>query len=166
MNNFKDRIYDHEEMPPLGTWERIAADLDKEEKLFYIPTESKKKPIYTRLAIAASITLVLLAGVFYLTRKNETPNAQQVNQSLSSNKAVPDSDKRYIIVTSPSGQKVKISSKFSNYVGSLYDDSSENPEWHKKFKEWRDILQNKAPTPSTPNFLDVMEMSDFLEKAD
>jgi hypothetical protein len=165
MSKLKDKLYNHEEMPPVGTWERIATELDRESGVVYMP--ARKKSLISKIAVAASILVILLAGVFYLTNRNEgTKGAHDTppQQRLSST-AQPSTDSRYIIVTTPSGQKVKISSKFSNYVGSLYQDSAANSDWYKKFEEWRGKMQNQTVTPTTSNFMDIIEMSDFLENA-
>lgn len=164
MNNLKDRMYDHEEMPPTGTWERIAVELEKPENVIFYPAEPRVKPIFNRLAIAASFLAVVLTGVFYLTNYKKSDVPEKEKKSLSTSK-MPPKDERYIIVTNPNGQKTRISSKFTDYVGSIYQNTEQNPDWSRKFSEWREIMQNKALTPATPNFLDVIEMSDFLEQA-
>ena len=164
-------MFEHEEVPPVGTWERIAKELDTSENVVYMQGSRKNsKSRFSRLAAAASIAVLVIAAIFIFNRNNNSGHSTDT-QTLSgqpnsmTSSTSPEKEKRYITVTTPEGKKVKVSSKFSGAIGSLYQGPEEDPKWTKKFTEWREIMQNKALAPTTTNFLDIMEMTDFLEQA-
>ncbi|MEO5648027.1 MAG: hypothetical protein ABIQ56_06670, partial [Chitinophagaceae bacterium] len=164
----KDRMYEHEEIPPAGTWERIASELDNSEKFVFMPgIDQRRKSRFSRLAAAASIILIIIAAIFIMNRKNDSGQAVSSNNISGQENSIniPEKENRYITVTSPEGKKIKVSSKFSDAIGSLYQSPDENSAWAKKFTKWREIMQNESLAPATASFLDIMEMTDFLEQA-
>lgn len=78
----------------------------------------------------------------------------------------------YMSFIGPNGQEIRVSSKFSNIIGSL---NSENEEyldklinesafWKEKFKAWRDKMSNNTIAQSPSNFMDIVELSNILNE--
>ena len=158
--NFKTRLYHHEETPPEGVWESIANELDKGQKLVYMNVSPPaRKSFSSPVLVAASVILIIVASIFYFTNNNDGtgPKDPLATETIENS--------RYITLTSLNGDKVRVSSKFSNYIGSLNQSNPEDPAWSQKFTEWRNIMQNKALTPTTANFLDIVELTDLLEES-
>jgi hypothetical protein len=72
-------------------------------------------------------------------------------------------DDEYISVTGPNGQQTRISSKFADVVYYLNgNEHMQNTEWQTKFKNWRNRIMQTSFIPSSNNFLDILELKDFI----
>jgi hypothetical protein len=99
------------------------------------------------------------------TATGETPENVELLNSPNS----------YISITGPDGQRVKVSSKFSNLIGYLTEKNPEAQEnldiiikesarWRATFAKWRDKMTNNAVAPALSNFMDIIELSNLLEE--
>jgi hypothetical protein len=81
---------------------------------------------------------------------------------------------RYITITGPGGESVKLSSKFGNIPGVFNSGNAgseanidaiikQSSKWSNAFAGWRDKMAGSIISPSLINFLDIIELSDFLE---
>jgi hypothetical protein len=71
----------------------------------------------------------------------------------------------YISVTGPNGQQTRISAKFADVL--LYlnkNENMQNEEWQRKFEDWRGKIMQTSFIPSSNNFLDILELKDFILK--
>jgi hypothetical protein len=69
----------------------------------------------------------------------------------------------YITVTSPNGEKTRISAKFLDYLDKLYHHKSNDDEWKNRFENWkRIILQDASLAPAPGNYMDLLELKDLL----
>ena len=72
-------------------------------------------------------------------------------------------DDEYISVTGPNGQQTRISSKFADVLYYLNgNEQVQNAEWETKFKTWRNKIMQTSFIPSSNNFLDILELKDFI----
>lgn len=85
--------------------------------------------------------------------------------------------KKYINVTGPNGQPTRISSKFLNVLLYMNDDSNiesyegyfdksfiESLVWKTRFEEWRKKIIQTSFIPASTNYLDILELKDFILK--
>lgn len=71
----------------------------------------------------------------------------------------------YYLVTAPNGEKVKISSKFSDAVTVLYGGDNVDYFWKSRFDSWKSkLMTNPSFIPSAGNFLDIAELKDMLKE--
>jgi hypothetical protein len=71
----------------------------------------------------------------------------------------------YFVVMAPNGEKVRISSKFSDAVTSLYGGDNVDYFWKTRFDSWKSkLMTNPSFIPSAGNFLDIVELKDMLKE--
>lgn len=100
------------------------------------------------------------------------PRANEKNEDRSGSRAVaniPDNNsnntaysggaKKYIIISGPQGQPVKISPKAALLIVSSDDRNPPNPVWSAKVKRWKDIMKANILGPATANFLDIVDLT-------
>ena len=66
------KMTEFEVTPPFAAWDAITAELDKEDEIKVIPIASKKnnsRPMYYRMAAAASVILVIASVIWYKNTK-------------------------------------------------------------------------------------------------
>ncbi|MEO6454568.1 MAG: hypothetical protein ABIN97_10865 [Ginsengibacter sp.] len=71
--------------------------------------------------------------------------------------------KKYITISGPGGQPVKISEKVASLIVSSDDKYPPNTVWNSKVNEWRAIMKANNLTPTTANFLDIVELTNALK---
>ena len=85
------------------------------------------------------------------------------NVSSTSTNLIPAPD--YYFVTAPNGEKVRISSKFSGAVTSLFGGDNVDYLWKSRFDSWKSkLMTNPSFIPSAGNFLDIAELKDMLKE--
>ncbi len=70
--------------------------------------------------------------------------------------------KKYITISGPQGQPVKISAKVASLIVSSDDQHPPNAVWNDKVKKWKDIMKANTLAPTTANFLDIVELTHAL----
>jgi hypothetical protein len=94
--------------------------------------------------------------------KESQPNISD-NVSPDAAKYIPAPD--YYLVTAPNGERVKISSKFSDAVVSLMGGDNVDYLWKSKFDNWKaKLISNPSFIPAAGNFLDIAELQDLLKE--
>lgn len=94
-NNWKDRIYNHEEIPPKGIWDSIAQELDKQDKEKQGEQQKAKIIGITTIkwAVAAAVLVAVVATSVYLfnTKPQISTSAQtEIKQTPATpNKVTP-----------------------------------------------------------------------------
>jgi hypothetical protein len=73
-------------------------------------------------------------------------------------------DGEYITVTGPNGQQTRISVKFADVLPYLNSKNMQDEEWQRKFEDWRKKIMKTSFIPSSNNFLDILELKDFILK--
>ena len=89
----------------------------------------------------------------------------RVSNNVSSTPANIIPAPEYFVVTAPNGEKVRISSKFSDAVASLYGGDNVDYYWKWRFDSWKSkLMTNPSFIPSAGNFLDIVELKDMLKE--
>ena len=94
-----------------------------------------------------------------------TESDPRISNNISSTPGtfIPPPD--YFTVTAPNGEKVRISSKFSDAVASLYGGDNVDYFWKLRFDSWKSkLMTNPSFIPSAGNFLDIAELKDMLKE--
>jgi hypothetical protein len=100
---------------------------------------------------------------------------QDINGNTPNDIALMNTPNSYISITGPDGQSIKVSAKFSNLINYLTDNNagtkenidviiSESAKWRKIFAGWREKMANNSVAPSIYNFMDIISLSEVLEK--
>lgn len=88
-------------------------------------------------------------------------NKNKDDKNLNSGESE-SSTKKYITISGPQGQPVKISAKVASLIVSSDDQNPPNPVWSAKVKKWKDIMKANTLSPTTANFLDIVELTHTL----
>ncbi len=99
-----------------------------------------------------------------LPLNNQPQNTVANNQPPKDEITIPDiASKKYITISGPEGQPVKISSKAASLIESSDDQFPPKPVWNKKISKWKDIMQANSLAPSSGNLIDIVELSHTLK---
>jgi hypothetical protein len=179
MPTFQDKLYHYEVTPPEETWNNIADKLYNEEAI-KLYKHGKPRLLFYGIAAAASIIIIFLASIFFNNSPSSTSNEYNLSiskDSIIQNKQILNSIinnpeekkeivsnnfdlgktlKKYLTVTGPSGQPVKISPKVATLI--LYADNEYPPKpiWSDKICKWQEIMLNTTVPPTSANLLDMI----------
>jgi hypothetical protein len=99
------------------------------------------------------------------TLAKTTDGEPKVNNNISSDAASYIQAPDYFVVTAPNGERVKISSKFSEAVASLFGGDNVDYLWKSRFDSWKSkLMTNPSFIPAAGNFLDIVELKDLLKE--
>jgi len=97
------------------------------------------------------------------SRPYDAEDRVSANVSTSTPNYIPPPD--YYVVTAPNGEQVKISSKFSGAVASLFGGDNVDYLWKNRFDSWKSkLMTSPSFIPSAGNFLDIAELKDLLKE--
>ncbi len=71
--------------------------------------------------------------------------------------------KKYITISGPSGQPVKISPKVATLIVSADNEYPPKPVWNKKIEKWKQIMLNTTLSPTSTNLLDIAQLTSNLD---
>jgi hypothetical protein len=180
MQRLKDKMYNYEVQPPYQNWKLITAALDSEKVNNLNSTKKKNKLIYYSLGIAAAIVVFIFSMVFF-NDNNRKANETSANNSKDSRITIPktssisrsnselndiafESSKKYLVICGPAGEPVKISSKAAKLIVASDNQNPPKPVWSAKVEKWKDIMETNVLAPTTGNFLDIVELTQVLNK--
>ncbi|MEP6949061.1 MAG: hypothetical protein ABI863_07305 [Ginsengibacter sp.] len=141
MQNFKERLYNHESTPPPEIWDNISEELDsKNSKLLPMPGLRKRsKFIFYGLTAAASLIIIFISSVlfnktgkFNKTEKfnNTGENIKSKNTpSLNSGNLISQKVKDSLFLNNKTLEAIIKSSKNKNQLAKNYD----GPVTNKKY---------------------------------
>ena len=99
-------------------------------------------------------------------RNNESPVIRDINQQNAYNSS-------YLSIIAPNGDLARISTKFASvlrYMNGSQDNIAQDENavlaksWQQRFGEWRQTLLRSSYVPASANFLDIVDLSEFLSK--
>jgi hypothetical protein len=107
--------------------------------------------------------------------ENNNEKLANNNGSYAINTDLINSPDRYVIVAGPDGSSRRVSSKLSTYLSYLNNKTPDSEEaidviiresaiWKDKFKNWSDKMINSPLSPTLSNFMNVIELSNFLSE--
>ena len=176
MQNLKDKMYNYEVTPPLENWQIIVNSLDESRTAKSLLFKKRNKSFYLSLSAAAAVIILVFSVIFWknnysggksddkITVPNTSFNNSRSNKNNTALENATDHDsKKYITITSPQGECVKISSKAAKLIVSSDDQNPPKAVWSAKVNKWKDIMESNVFAPATANFLDVVELTNTLK---
>ena len=122
MQNFKERLYNHETTPPPEIWDNISAELDKNSKLFPKPgLRRRSKFIFYGLTAAASLIIIFISSVLF-DRSGEE-NSKNSPRSLQTDNMAAQKVKDSLNLNNKTLEAIIKSSKDKNLVAKNYENS-------------------------------------------
>ncbi|MBS1738140.1 MAG: hypothetical protein JSS98_16270 [Bacteroidetes bacterium] len=186
MEKFNKRLFDFQAKPPAFIWENISDSL--KERNYHQPINRNGK-IAVWIAAAAACIVILIVSVFYKPNGNKSHNtvsaifkpvqgSHQDSMALNNNLLekiinTPESQKliaynhltadghtkKYITISGPEGQPVKISSKAATLIISADGEYPPKPVWNKKIDKWKKIMLNSTLSPTSTSLVDILQSS-------
>jgi hypothetical protein len=193
MQNLKDKMYNYEVKPPLESWQTIADALDKDERGSSQLSKKRSKIFYFSVSIAAVAGFVIFGLIFWNyngsknTNEVTTASSEKINNNASprfdekitvpkitsdevsdkkaanENNTKSETNSKYITISGPQGQPVKISAKVATLIVSSDNQTPPKPVWSSKVKKWKDIMNANVLAPTAGNFLDIVELTHALK---
>ncbi len=188
MQNFKNKLYHYETPPPEEIWEQIAEELQN-EKVINLYSHRKSKFLFYGATAAASVVIIFVGSLFFKKNKesNSTANiesprellAEKIKDSINLNQKILESiihnpqekkeiiskdlsenkTKKYLTVANPEGQPVKISPKVATLIISADHEFPPKPVWNKKIDKWQKIMLASTISPTSVNFIDLIQLA-------
>ena len=131
-------------------------------------------PLYTR-----AVSYTSIEGSRWLTKETPIviapkPIESDELETKQTSMIGSGQDNKYLFIKSPDGQTIRVSIKFAELYSYLVNDfdndvslditNEEGKNWGKLIKEWREKIIRSGYTPTSGNFLDIVEFRDFLRK--
>jgi hypothetical protein len=188
MQNFKNKLYNHETPPPEGIWQHIAEELQN-EKVLNLHTRRKSKFLYYGATAAASVVIIFVGSLFFKKNKESESTvhiestkellAKKIEDSINLNQKILESiihnpqekkeiisknltqsdNKKYLTVANPEGQPVKISPKVATLIISADHEFPPKPVWNKKIDKWQKIMLASTISPTSVNLIDLIQLA-------
>lgn len=175
MQNLKDKMYNYEVTPPSQSWQVIATSLDENKTANLRPFEKRSKVFYFSLGAVAALAIFVFSLIFWGDNPGKKTSETTVANSEKASNGAHESDnkitvpktsepasKKYITITSPQGECVKISSKAAMLIVSSDNQNPPKPVWNAKVDKWKDIMESNIFAPTTANFLDIVDLTHAL----
>ena len=124
MQNFKERLYNHEATPPPEIWDNISAELDnKSSKLLPMRgLRRRSKFIFYGLTAAASLIIIFVSSVLF--NKSGENIKSKTSPSLQSDKVTAQKVKDSLNLNNKTLEAIIKSSKDKNLLAKNYENSS------------------------------------------
>ncbi len=194
MQEFKNKLYNYEALPPKELWHHIDKELQN-SKVIKIPAYKKSKNFYY-LAIAAASLIIIFIGSFFFKKDNSGSNPgdvstvvtispEKIKDSMALNHKILESiihsskekheivlndlnaanlPKKYITVAGPEGQPVKISPKVATLIIAADNEFPPKPTWSKKVNKWQKIMLSSTISPTSAGLADLVENASNEDK--
>lgn len=196
MSSFKNKLYDYEAAPPRQIWENIREELQNEKvisiynrkksKAFYIAIAAASLVIIFigSLVIKNNKTTNSTANVSFNSKpispeqmKDSIVQNQKILESIihnpkekeeivSNNVHATNIPKKYITISGPEGQPVKISPKVATLIVSADHEFPPKPIWNKKIEKWKKIMLSSTASPSSGGLAELIQLASTGDKID
>lgn len=178
MERARKRLYDYSKQPPAFIWDQIQNELNKEE-VPVVRMSSRPKLIKYLFAAAAALLIIFVGKVFFSDRNPEKNSNVQLNAGVTDTKLINDSlqknkqtlelivqgkentiaasPNKYLVISGPQGEPVKISKKAARLIVSLDGEYPPKPVWDKKIEEWKQVMLSNTATSSPTDLMSMLE---------
>ena len=108
-----------------------------------------------------------------MTNEQKVHLEEVIDQSISMHADAFIAPKQYLTVAAPNGQPAKISAKFTDAVGFVFNNEPTESldmairsfSWQQRFRNWSNkLMSNAAFIPAATNFLDIVELEELLKE--
>ncbi|MBN9349698.1 MAG: hypothetical protein J0H55_03355 [Chitinophagaceae bacterium] len=185
MKTVKEKLYNYEQRPPDEIWVNVRDRISGAKTIEFKPHRKQIRIIALSSAAAAIIALVIISTVFKTNPIENPLNPAQTTKSLSprqkeimvknyqalesiikapENKKLVTSmevshseDLKYITISGPEGEPVKISPKVATLIISADGENPPKPVWNQKINKWQHIMLTNNITPTSGNLIDIIQ---------
>ena len=194
MQSFKNKLYNYEALPPEETWRHISEELQNEKVVSLSAHKKSKRLYYIAVAAASVVIIFIGSFFFNSKRTNSTENIssntkaispQQMKDSIILNQKILESiihnpeekeeivsnslkatniPKKYITISGPEGQPVKISPKVATLIVSADHEFPPKPIWSSKIEKWKKIMLSSTVSPTSAGLADLIQLASANDK--
>lgn len=185
MKTVKEKLYNYEQQPPDKIWVTVRNRISGAKTIEFKPRRKRIRIIALSSAAAAIIALVIISTVFKTnppenplnpaqTTKILSPRQKEImvknyqalesiiqapeNKKLVTSREVSHSkDLKYITISGPEGEPVKISPKVATLIISADGGNPPRPVWNQKINKWQHIMLTNNITPTSGNLIDIIQ---------
>jgi hypothetical protein len=91
-------------------------------------------------------------------------NPKEKEEIVSNNLRSTNIPKKYITISGPEGQPVKISPKVATLIVSADHEFPPKPVWSKKIEKWKKIMLSSTVSPTSVGLADLIELASNSDK--
>ena len=185
MEDLKNKLYNYEAQPPEQAWHIISRSIQT-KKPENVTGHRQSKIFFYSAAAAACIVLILFGSVFIRHQRKNPLSAEKsvavagenLKDSMKLNHQILESiikspkekqeliansiesfTKKYLTVSGPEGQPVKISPKVATLIVYADNEFPPRPVWSNKICKWQEIMLSSTIAPTSANLVDLMQMA-------
>lgn len=194
MQSFKNKLYNYEAPPPGEMWLHIAEGLQDDKVISLSVHKKSRRRFYIAVAAAAVVIILIGSIFFNskptnseenISSNTKTISPEQMKDSITLNQKILESiihstkekeeivsndlkatniPKKYITISGPEGQPVKISPKVATLIVSADHEFPPKPIWSKKIEKWKKIMLSSTISPTSAGLADLMQLASNDEK--
>ncbi|MEO9210777.1 MAG: hypothetical protein ABI208_06750 [Ginsengibacter sp.] len=194
MQNFKNRLYEFESPAPEAVWNHIADGLDNKKLpkpksgktrlmyyamaaaaalviiflgKFYFNNNSEQSKLANELHGVAPNSNSVISNDSVQNNKQVLEsiiNTPKPKPLLADNKKVETGVKKYITISGPEGQPIKISRKAASLIISVDNEYPPKPIWDKKIEEWKKMMLSNTSSSTPSGLMDMLQAADNMDK--
>ena len=194
MESFKDKLYNYEAVPPQEAWSKIYEQLQDEKVINLPNHKKSKTLYYFAIAAASLIIIFIGSFFFNSKQTNSNKNLSSTNKVISPeqmkdsivlNRKILESiihnpkekqeivsndlkatniPKKYITISGPEGQAVKISPKVATLIVSADHEFPPKPIWSKKIEKWKKIMLSSTVSTTSAGLADLIQLASANDK--
>ena len=86
-------------------------------------------------------------------------NPAEKDEIISDDSDQSTATKRYLTISGPEGQPVKISPKVATLIISADNENPPKPVWSKKISKWQKIMLSTTDSPTSANFIALVQLA-------
>ncbi|HUZ57213.1 MAG TPA: hypothetical protein VMU83_00350 [Hanamia sp.] len=86
-------------------------------------------------------------------------NPNEKEEIISDDSILRDTPSKYLTITNPDGQPVRISPKVATLIISADNEYPPKPVWGKEIRKWQKIMLNTTISPTSANFADLVQLA-------
>ncbi len=91
-------------------------------------------------------------------------NPKEKEEIVSNNLQATNIPKKYITISGPEGQPVKISPKVATLIVSADHEFPPKPIWSKKIERWKRIMLSSTVSPTSAGLADLIQLASSSDK--
>lgn len=85
------------------------------------------------------------------------------NTSITNNPKVESGSKKYVTISGPEGQPIKISRKAASLIVSIDNEYPPKPVWDKKIEQWKQMMLSSTTVSTAEGLMDMLQAANNME---
>ena len=194
MSSFKNKLYDYEAAPPGHIWQKIREELQdqkvvsinnhRKSKTYYLAIAAASlviifigslffktnKPTNSTANVSSNskaISPEQMKDSIVLNRKileSIIHNPKEKQEIVSNDLQATNIPKKYITISGPEGQPVKISPKVATLIVSADHEFPPKPIWSQKIEKWKKIMLSSTVSTTSAGLADLIQVASNSDK--